>query len=325
MGLFGGNKKLCPVCGNPAARLISTKVEGEPLCSDCAAKASALPDDLRKSKLATMETFRTYLADYDENQVLRNTFHESYQHQFGLLGGIVSLDVPHRLLRLDNSKNGFVLESSNIRRFRILEDGSPLFEGTQNELICYQSAIPDQVRNLGPDINHLEMEKRHCEEMERMEEMMEQQAKQRGESYSKRYISPPDINRLRPFEKFYLLVEVDHPYSKVNFEFKKDGPYFSGPDFFGGYSSAIKDYLRDYELRAEEMRELADQLMAILNPNAPQRQAGIQATSGIQTSQVIPAAPEDTAAEIQKYKSLLDSGAITEEEFTAKKRQLLNI
>lgn len=33
----------------------------------------------------------------------------------------------------------------------------------------------------------------------------------------------------------------------------------------------------------------------------------------------------DPVKEIQKYKSLLDSGAITEEEFTAKKRQLLGI
>ena len=325
MGLFGGNKKLCPICGNPAGKLLPTKVEGEPICSECAAKVSALPDDIRKSKLATMETFRAYLADYDENQVLRNTFHESYQHQFGLLAGTIFLDVPHRLLRLDASDHAFVLEPQNIRRFRILEDGFPLFEGTQNELICYQSAIPDKVRNLGPDIERLQMEKRHREEMERMEEMMEQQAKQRGESYSKSYIPTPDINQLRPFEKFYLLVEVDHPYSKGNVEFKKDGPYFSGPDFFGGYNSAIKNYLRDYELKAGEMRELATQLMAVLNPNAPERQAGIQTASGIQTPPIISAAPVDSAAEIQKYKSLLDSGAITEEEFAAKKKQLLGL
>lgn len=325
MALFGGNKKLCPICGNPAGKFLPTKVEGEPLCGECAGKASALPDDIRKSKLASIGVFRAYVADYDENQVLRNTFQESYQQQFGLLGGIVSLDVPHRLLKLDTSDRAFVLVPENIRRFRILEDGFPLFEGTKNELICYQSPIPDQVRKIGPDIDRIQMEKRHCEEMERMEEMMEQQARQRGESYSRRYIPTPDINQLRPFEKFYLLVEVDHPYSRSNAEFKKDGPYFSGPDFFGMYSSAIKDYLRDYELQAGEMRELATQFMAFLNPNAPQRQAGGQAASGMQTPPVIPTAQVDTAAEIQKYKSLLDSGAITEEEFAAKKRQLLGI
>jgi hypothetical protein len=37
-----------------------------------------------------------------------------------------------------------------------------------------------------------------------------------------------------------------------------------------------------------------------------------------------PAAPDD-AAEIQKYAALRDSGAITEEEFTAKKKVILGI
>ena len=36
-------------------------------------------------------------------------------------------------------------------------------------------------------------------------------------------------------------------------------------------------------------------------------------------------APTDAVAEIKKYKDLLDSGIITEEEFTAKKKQLMGI
>lgn len=325
MGLFGGNKKLCPICGNPAAKLLPTKVEGQPLCKECDAKASVVPDNLRGRILSTMETFRAYLADYNENQTLRNTFLESYQYQFGILGGTLSLDVPHRLLRLNASEHAFVLEPQNIRRFRILEDGSPLFEGTKNGLICYQSAIPDRVRNLGPEIDRFERDQIHYEQMKRMEEKMEQQAKENGESYSQQYIPSPDINKLRPFDKFYLLIEVEHPYNQGNVEFKKDGPHFSGPDFFGGYNSAIKDYLRNYELNVEEMRELAAQLMSILNPDAPERQVGSQTASGVQTVSIISAAPEDSVAEIQKYKSLLDSGAITEEEYAAKKRQIMNI
>ena len=326
MALFGGNKKLCPICGNPAAKLLATKVEGQPLCGDCAGKASAMADNLRGSTLSKMETFRAYLAYYDENQALRNTFQESYRRQFGFLGGAFALDVPNRLLQLDASNNNsFVLEASNIRCFRILEDGTPLFEGTKDGLICYRSAIPDKVRNLGPEIEHLQIEKMHCEEMERMEEMLAEQAKQRGESYSKRYIPTPDINKLRPLDKFYLLIEVDHPYSKNQMEFKEDAPIFSGPNFFGNYSSAIKDYLRDYELKVRDMREIATQLMAVLNPNAPERQADSETVFGIKTVAVAPAAQADPAAEIQKYKVLLDSGAITEEEFAAKKRQLMNI
>ena len=36
-------------------------------------------------------------------------------------------------------------------------------------------------------------------------------------------------------------------------------------------------------------------------------------------------APTDAVAEIKKYKDLLDSGIITEEEFAAKKKQLMGI
>ena len=35
--------------------------------------------------------------------------------------------------------------------------------------------------------------------------------------------------------------------------------------------------------------------------------------------------PVDVVTEIQRYKGLLDAGIITEEEFTAKKRQLMGI
>ena len=38
-----------------------------------------------------------------------------------------------------------------------------------------------------------------------------------------------------------------------------------------------------------------------------------------------PAANVDAVAEIKRYKDLLEQGAITEEEFTAKKKQLLGI
>ena len=114
--------------------------------------------------------------------------------------------------------------------------------------------------------------------------------------------------------------------AKGHTQFKENAPYFSGPDFFGGYSSAIKDYLRDYELKAGEMRELATQFMAVLNPCAPERQAGIGTASGVNTVPVAPTVQtEDPVAAIQKYKALLDSWVITEEEFAAKKRQLMNI
>ena len=42
MGLFSNNKKLCPFCGAPTPRLLSTKEEGMPLCKEFAGKQKQL-------------------------------------------------------------------------------------------------------------------------------------------------------------------------------------------------------------------------------------------------------------------------------------------
>lgn len=55
--------------------------------------------------------------------------------------------------------------------------------------------------------------------------------------------------------------------------------------------------------------------MQLIAPGAPETGAGAAQTGG---------APS-TVEELKQYKSLLDAGVITEEEFAAKKRQLLGI
>lgn len=316
MGLFGGSKKLCPVCGNKASRFLPLKVEGEPLCGDCESKVLELPDDLRDSTLETMESLRAYLAVFDENNALRQSFQESYQHAFGIFGGCICLDTTHRLLRLSNSDDAFVFEPENIKLFRISEDSSPLFEGTKDALVCYQSTAPDRAKNMGREVDRFRLERQQCEQLKHMEEQMERQAKERGDTYISRYISLPDVTTLNPFQKYYVYLELDHPYRKINKEFKETGPGFSD------YNTSIEGYLEAYATASGEMRALADNLMAVINPDAPERQVAAQAVPGAQAG---PGAPVDAVEEIQRYKALLDSGAITEEEFTAKKRQLLGI
>lgn len=148
---------------------------------------------------------------------------------------------------------------------------------------------------------------------------MERRAKERGETYSSRYISMPDVTTLNPFQKYYVHIELDHPYRKLKKDFKETGPGFSD------YDTSIEGYLQAYENYSNEMRTMAENLMTVINPDAPRRQVAAQPVPGEQTGPSAPAAPADPVAEIQKYKALLDSGAITEEEFAAKKRQLLGI
>ena len=93
------------------------------------------------------------------------------------------------------------------------------------------------------------------------------------------------------------------------------------PSFDRNYPS-VDGYLSEYDGKVEEMHVLAQNLMQIMNPSAPEIREEIGKTKTV-ASQIIP--PVSGADEIQKYKALLDSGAITEEEFAAKKKQLLGI
>lgn len=318
MGLFGP-KKFCPVCGNKASRFLPLKLEGEPLCGECESKVMELPEDMRDGVLENMTALREYFAVFDENKALRESFQQTYQHDFGILGGSLCLDTINRLLRLSTSDNSFVFEPENITLFRISEDSAPLFEGTKDELVCYQSTAPDRARNMGREVDRFRIERRQCEQMRHLEEEMERRAKERGEEYISRYISMPDVTTLNPFQKYYVHIELDHPYRKVKKDFKETGPGFSD------YDTSIEGYLQAYENYSNEMRTMAENLMTVINPDAPRRQVAAQPAPGERTGSSAPAAPADPVAEIQKYKALLDSGAITEEEFTAKKRQLLGI
>lgn len=314
MGLFGGGKKPCPICGVPTGRFLATKVEGQALCADCGLKAGKLPGTV-DAKDMTVEQVRAFIAFYDENAPLRDAFQETYTYDFGFLGGDIVLDVPQRLVKFSKSKDAAVFEASHITFFCISEDEVPLFEGSKDALTCCQSAVPDRVKNLGPEINRFLTEQRQYEQMERMDKMLEKQAKETGESYTPRCYFAPDADRLKPFEKFWLKIQLSCPdWGEV--AYARGGPGFTNTN------PSISAYLNEYEGRVTGLRELADQLMAVLSPDAPVRQTAAPAESGVRTA---PAAPSDPVAEIQRYKALLDAGAITEEEFSAKKRQLLGI
>lgn len=62
-------------------------------------------------------------------------------------------------------------------------------------------------------------------------------------------------------------------------------------------------------------------LMQLIAPGAPETGAGAAQTAAPAQTGGAPNAVE----ELEQYKSLLDAGVITEEEFAAKKRQLLGI
>ncbi len=90
---------------------------------------------------------------------------------------------------------------------------------------------------------------------------------------------------------------------------KKKGLYTVALQFTDGKSSLIVVDKDIYKTLVENLFQTIPSMNA--SPTAPTAPA---------TSQTL-----DPAAEIAKYKSLLDSGAITQEEYEAKKKQLLGL
>ncbi len=310
MGLFTNNKKTCPVCGSPTPRILPTCVEGKPICKQCAQKID-LPDGvLDRMSLAD---FKQYLQFYDANQSLRSLFQENYRFTFGFISGSLLLDTSHGLFRLRDDDTALVMDAPNLRSFRILEDNTPLFEGTRTALRCHKSEVPAKASALAPQINQYILQ---MQEYERWEELYRLH-NQAGSARSGRAAPPPTHTQPSfevpvPFRQFVVELQFSHPYWG-SMLWRMDGPAFQQT------RPSIDDYLSDYQQRADDLYTLAKNLMLVLAPDAPEQQDG--------SPQAAASAPasSDTVQQLCQYKELLDAGVLTAEEFAAKKRQLLGI
>ena len=310
MGLFSNKKKLCPVCGEPTPRLFPTKVDDTALCKECAKKIY-LPDG--KLGQMTIDEFLQYMNFYEENQSLRERFTKTYDSKNA---GIV-LDETNKLFRLRDESAALVFEVSSLKSFRILEDSTVLFESQANGLRCYESDIPNRARQLAGVIGEFKARRKEYEFRKDMERRREENAKRRGEEYQKQYIPMPSLGCDEPFQNFYVELILEHPYWS-DFRMEICGPRFQ-------YDPSVEGYICDYENEAGRMHELAMNLMQFICPGAQEIHDGEVQNQSVVTRQTVQPTGSSAIEEIKQYKELLDAGIITEEEFAAKKRQLLGL
>ena len=317
MGLFSNNKKLCPVCGEPTPRLLATKVDNTPICKTCANKIE-LPDGMVEHM--SIEAFADYIAFYDDNQSMRDSFQETYTYSQGFFKADIAVDGANRLFRLRNAKDALVFEAANLKSFRIYEDSKAIYESQGNTLKCTETDTVEKIQGMYTLVEQFRARRQHYEFMERMQRREEEAAKQRGETYHKQYISRPFFEGNEPVKSFYIELDFEHPYWD-NFRGEVGGPKFSStqPD--------VDTYLCDYQNAVEKLHELAMNLMQIMCPGA-QETYDTSAEAFTQATRQAPQAATvggNAIEEIKQYKELLDAGIITEEEFAAKKRQLLGL
>ena len=315
MALFG-KKDPCAICGGKVKGLLPWRIEGQYICNDCYGNTD-LPQDMVNHM--TLEDFRGYMAFREENDLLRQQFCLTHQVDFGWLDDKFLFDFSNRLLCMDKHLNKTIFEGRQIRSFVIREDSTPLFEGSAAGLVCYPSTVPDRVMAMAPQINHMRMQEQMQRNAERAMDMMD------GKRDYDVHLDRPYRDLPEPFQKFVVEICFDHPYWQF-YTADRKGPTFNNsmPD--------VNDYLRDYQNSAAIMGDLARGLMEVAFPGAPIQQMAaasvspiIGATAVTRQGAVTPHLNVDAVTEIQRFKTLLDQGIITEEEFAAKKRQLLGI
>lgn len=306
MGLFS-KKDPCAICGGKVSGLFAPKVEGQFVCKACYGNV----DISAEVSPLTMEQFKAYRRFREENQQLREQFQTTEHIDFGFFGMDFVFDRGHRWFCLDPTLNRTIFEGGAIRSFSIREDGKPLYEGAPESLRRYESDVPERIRDLAPLISQYRMQ---LEMHRRMEEAEEERRRRDPDAPRRPTPSTPRIDLPEPFSKFYIEIVLDHPYWKT-IKAEKKGPVFSS------FTPDANDYLNEYRASAAEMERLAVALKEVAFPNAAERY--ISASGSTVVKAAAPSA--DVPAEIMKYKALLDQGLITEEEFSAKKRQLLGI
>ncbi len=306
MGLFS-KKPPCPICGGKIPLILPSKIEGEYICNDCYNKIDM---DADKESNLTMQGFREYLAFYNQNQILKDRFVVSERIDFGLWDTKIIFDYQNKLFCMSKNPDKTVFEGSQLKSFTIREDSTPLFEGSAAGIRRYASTVIERAMAMAPQIAQIAANKRMARTLDRLDDG------KANNSVPMQYFDIPE-----PFQAFHVELHFDHLYWTV-LKCDMDGPRFNNtlPD--------VNNYLRSYQQSIEEIEKLVAALRTVAFPEAPEQSVG-SGMAGMGTmymSMVSPAAPPaDAIEEIKKYKALMEDGVLSQQEFEAKKRQLLGI
>ncbi len=302
MGLFS-KKPPCPICGGKISWFLPSKIEGEYICDTCYNKIDMEND--KKNKL-TMEDFKEYLEFYDQNQLLRKQFVISERIDFGVWDTKIIFDYQNKLFCMSKNPDKTVFEGKHLRSFTIKEDSTPLFEGSAEGIRRYASTVPERTMAMSAQIDQFMLKKRMTKVIDKLDD-----GKVNG-SAQEQYFDVPE-----PFKVFNVELYLDHPYWRV-IKCDMDGPRFDS------HNPDVNDYLRSYQNSMEELEKLVAAFRTVAFPHAAEQTTGFSATWA-QTVHTDTAPTADAIEEIKRYKALLEDGILSQQEYEAKKKQLLGI
>lgn len=302
MSLFS-KKSPCPICGGNISWFLPPKIEGEYICDTCYNKIDM--ESEKKSHL-TMQSFKEYLEFYDKNQLRKNRFVISEQIDFGLWDTKIIFDYQNKLFCMSKHTDKTVFEGEQLISFSIKEDNMPLFEGSAEGIYCFTSSVPEQAMALAPLITRYVM---NCQ--------LARAANRQDDGKDNRTTPIQYFDVPEPFKAFNVELYFNHPYWTV-MKCDMEGPRFSNdhPD--------LNDYMRAYRRSIEEIEKLVAALKIVAFPDAPEQSIGFGVV-GLEAVHSTITPPTDAIEEIKKYRTLMEEGILSRQEFEAKKKQLLGI
>lgn len=230
----------------------------------------------------------------------------SEQIDLGIWDTKIIFDYQNKLFCMSKNPDKTIFEGKQLKSFTIKEDSVPQFEGSAEVILRYASTVPERAIALAPQITQFMMNRQMTRALDKLDD---------GKTNHTAPIQYFDIPE--PFQAFNVELHFAHPYWTV-IKCDMNGPRFdnNSPD--------VNDYLRSYRLNILELEKLVTALGTVAFPGATEQSISLGA-AGARAVHIASAPPADSIEAIKKYKTLMEEGIISQQEFDTKKKQLLGI
>ena len=336
MGIFTNEKKGCPICGNATPRLFPTKVEGLPLCKECAAKINM---ESSMMKNLTINELWDHLDYRKANSETFGAFTDNETHGMG--NYVLHMDTDKRLFYIADGSpsNPALFKFEELVSFNLMEDGRTVIQCNADSYSESASSIESyKLPPLKPFVKPSAMVTKPVAAATDKKEGRTSMAAAASSSAAAKPEEKPKAPD-KPIDSLKLNVTLNNPYwkSKVyNVSLPSLESENEVREWVNDYKNTFAAAVDTCEAMAGIMgvktgkqmmnaiKEKAEAILAVQEAEAAAKEAEAAAQAAEVAAKIAKTADDNAAIEmLRKWKELLDMGAITQEEFDAKKKELI--
>lgn len=330
MGIF--DKKTCPICGNETPRVFSTKVEGLPLCKECAGKINMESSMLKN---LTINELWDHLDYRKANSETFATFTDNETHGMGNF--VLHMDTDKQLFYIasGSASNPALFRFDELVSFNLMEDGRTVIQCNAGK---YSEGVSSIENYKLPPLKPL------------VKPGVAKPAPASAQTGRTSMAASSSSSASKPEEE--KPKAPDKPVDSLKLNVTLNNPYWKGKSYDISLRSIeteeeIREWVNDYKntfaaavdtcealagimgvmtgkQMMESIKEKAEAIQAVQNAEAAAKEAEVAAQAAETAAKIAKAADDSAAIDmLKKWKELLDMGAITEEEFQAKKKELI--